>query len=115
MLFSTGKADPEVEKRSGSKHYNAKLTMSFIEEEDKEAEEEEKEESEKKMEFIDLGVIFDDGRQCCMKGMAGVSGLVKITEVELEKIMNDCDPIEAPPGPYKVQPEKEGIKYNYLL
>ena len=46
MLFSTGKADPEVEKRSGSKHYNAKLTMSFIEE-GKEAEEEEKGESEK--------------------------------------------------------------------
>ena len=47
MIISTGEADPEVEKRSGRKHYNAKLTMSFIEEEDKEAEEEEKGESEK--------------------------------------------------------------------
>jgi len=62
----------------------------------------------KKMEFSDLGVVFDEGRQCSMKGMGVVSGLVKITEDDLERIMNDFDPIEAPPGPYIVQPQKKG-------
>ena len=42
------------------------------------------------------------------EGMAGVSGLIKITEDDLERIMNDFEPMEAPPGPYKVQPEKKG-------
>ena len=64
----------------------------------------------KKMEFSDLGVVFDEGRQCSMKGMGVVSGLVKITEDDLERIMNDFDPIEAPPGPYIVQPQKKGKK-----
>jgi len=100
-----GEADPEIEKRSGFKHYNVRLTMTFMGDEN----EVEKEGSEKKkMEFNDLGVLFDEGRKCCMKGMAGVSGLHKINEEELEKILNDFDPVEAPPGPYKVQPEKKG-------
>ena len=43
-----------------------------------------------------------------MKGLAGVSTLRKITEAEVEEILNDCDPIEAPPGEYKIQPEKQG-------
>merc|ERR1711936_1541724 len=61
-----------------------------------------------KMEFSDLGVIFDGGRKCSMKGFTGIAGLEKITEKEFEDIMNDFEPIEAPPGPYKVQPEKKG-------
>jgi len=92
-----GEADSVVEKRSGGKHYNVKVTLSFI-----------GGEKSKKMEFSDLGVIFDEGRQCSMKGMAGVSGLVKITEDDLERILNDFDPMEAPPGPYIVQPQKKG-------
>ena len=61
-------------------------------------------------EFENLGVIFDEGRKCSMKGFAGISGLEKITKEEFEKIMNDFDPIEAPPGPYKLQPNKKGKK-----
>ena len=54
-----------------------------------------------------------------MKGvMAKLSGLEKITETELEEIRNDFDPIEAPPGPYKVQPENQGqfpFFFQFLL
>jgi len=105
----SGEADSIVEKRSGRKHYNVKLTMSFVGG-DNEAGEAENEEAvkSKKMEFSDLGVVFDEGRKCSMKGMGVVSGLVKITEDDLERIMNDFDPIEAPPGPYIVQPQKKG-------
>ena len=43
-----------------------------------------------------------------MKGPIGVSSFRKINEEELEEIFNDFDPIEAPPGAYKIQPEKQG-------
>ena len=62
------------------------------------------------MDFSDLGVIFDEGRKCSMKGFTGIAGLEKITAKEFEEIMNDFEPIEAPPGPYKLQPEKKGNK-----
>ena len=39
----------------------------------------------------------------------GLSELIKITEEEKIAIDNDFDPIEAPPGPYKVQPDVPGI------
>ena len=40
--------------------------------------------------------------------MIGHTSIEKITEEELMAIENDFDPIEAPPGPYKVQPENQG-------
>ena len=43
-------------------------------------------------------------------GAMGVSELIKITEEEKIAIDNDFDPIEAPPGPYKVQPGVSGIQ-----
>ena len=64
------------------------------------------------MEFSDHGVVFAEGRKCWMKGLAKLSGLEKITEAELEEIRNDFDPIEAPPGPYKLQPENQGEAPN---
>jgi len=101
-----GEADPEVEKRSKGKTYNVKLTIS-VGDPTQEIEKEE-EGGAKKMDFSDLGVIFDEGRKCSMKGFTGIAGLEKITEKEFEEIMNDFEPIEAPPGPYKLQPEKKG-------
>ena len=41
--------------------------------------------------------------------MMGHCSLVKITEEELREIENDFDPIEAPPGPFTIQPEKQGL------
>ena len=41
--------------------------------------------------------------------MMGHASLVKITEEELWEIENDFDPIEAPPGPFKIQPENQGL------
>ena len=38
----------------------------------------------------------------------GVATAEMITEEEKQEIMNDFDPIEAPPGPYKIQPEVQG-------
>ena len=71
-------------------------------------EDEEDSDTAKPGQFIDLGILYDEGRKVVMKGGAGIASLEKITEEELEELLNDCDPIEAPPGDYKVQPEKQG-------
>ena len=102
---SIGVADPEIEEIAGGvKTNNIKLILSIA----PIAEEEGDDEEPKKGQFVNLGVLFDEGRQVAMKGPTGVATLRKITEVELEKILNDCDPIEAPPGDYTIQPEKSG-------
>jgi len=57
--------------------------------------------------FHDYGVISDGGTKCHLKSISNYS-VEKITEEQLIEIENDFDPIEAPPGPYKLQPEKKG-------
>ena len=47
-----------------------------------------------------------------MTGMKSYA-VEKITEQELRDIQNDFDPIEAPPGPYKVQPENQGLMSKF--
>jgi len=93
-----GVADQDVLRNAGSgesEHYNVRTTFAFGE-------------GEAKMEFIEHGILLSDGSQCFLKGMMGHSSLVKITEEELWDIENDFDPIQAPPGPFKIQPENQG-------
>ena len=83
----SGPAEPQIQKAAGgSKTNNIKLTGHLV----------------------SFGIVFDEGRQVAMKAFTGVSTLRKITLDEVEKILNDCDPIEAPPGEYRIQPEKQG-------
>ena len=105
-LSCVGEADPEIEEIAGGlKTNNIKLILSIV----PIAEEEDDDDDElKKGQFVNIGVLFDEGRQVAMKGATGVATLRKITEEELEEILNDCDPIEAPPGDYTIQPEKTG-------
>ena len=86
----------------GVKRYNIKLTTTFAPSLQAEGS------KQKKVQFESLGVVFDEGRQVALKTFTGVSRWRKITEEDLEIILNDCDPIEAPPGEYKIQPEKQG-------
>ena len=65
--------------------------------------------------FVENGVVLDDGRRCVTKGAIGVSELIKITEEEKIELENNFDPIEAPPGPYKVQPDVQGLTEAALL
>ena len=100
-----GEAATEVKEKAGSDKYNVKLIISIIPTAEDETEDEDNKNSNQ---GIDLGIIYDEGRQVALKGMMGLADLKKITEEELEEILNDFDPIEAPPGDYKVQPEKAG-------
>ena len=56
----------------------------------------------------DLGVITEGGARVQLKGLS-VYSVEKITDQQFEEMQNDYDPIEAPPGPYKLQPEKKGL------
>ena len=101
---SSGPADPEIqEKAGGRKTQNIKLILSLVN-----LTEESTAEEKKIGQFVSFGILYDQGRQATMKGVAGISTLRKIDEKELEEIFNDFDPIEAPPGAYKIQPEKQG-------
>ena len=57
---------------------------------------------------IEYGVISDDGTNCYVEGQK-IYQVVKISNEEYDALMNDFDPIEAPPGPYTVQ-ERQGTR-----
>jgi len=85
-----GEADPVIFKRTGQKFYNIQFTISFGKE------------------FLESGVISEDGLTITMKGMMGICELEWITEEEAAALDAAGDPIEAPPGEYKIQPEYQG-------
>ena len=58
---------------------------------------------------------MEEGMRCVTKGAIGVSELIKITEQEKIEMENNYDPIEAPPGPYKIQPDIQGLTAALFL
>ena len=66
------------------------------------------------MDMYDYGVITDGGNKVFIKGMANYT-TTKVTDKEFEEIENDFDPIETPPGPYKLQPENQGLIFQFVL
>ena len=68
----------------------------------------------KPVEFNDYGVITDGGNKAYIKGFTHYE-VDKISDEEFVKLMNDFDDIEAPPGPYKIQPENQGNLFGFLV
>ena len=60
--------------------------------------------------FNDYGVIVEGGKKVHLKGMAPLFSADKITDEEFAALENAYDDIEQPPGPYTVQPQKQGRK-----
>merc|ERR1712027_30625 len=89
-LGDFGEADPEVVKRAGEKFYNIQITYSFGHD------------------MIENGIIYEDGMRITTKGMMGVCELEWVTEEEVARLEAEGDPIDAPPGDYKIQPEYQG-------
>ena len=84
-----GPAHPEVTKLTGSKTYNVQLALSLGED------------------IHQHGVVNSDGTSLTVRGILGVATLVKITKEEVAEVLADRDPLDAPPGPYKVQTENK--------
>ncbi len=88
-----GPASEEIKKTTGKLNFNLKVTFDWGE----------------FLGLVDLGVITEDGKKVYIKGIMEYT-IEKITEDQLKAIQDDFDSIEAPPGPYKIQPEKKGGK-----
>ena len=87
-----GNADPEIQKITGIDAYNVEITCTAEGQTVKE-----------------MGVITEEGARIATKSMmGGVAVFVKITADEAKDMEDDGDPIDAPPSPYKVQPENQG-------
>ena len=89
-LGDFGDADPEVMKVTGQKFYNFQITYWVGQE------------------VIEKGVLSADGLNITTKGLMGVCEMEWVTEVEAAALEAEGDPIEAPPGDYKIQPEYQG-------
>ena len=80
----------------------------------------------------DFGVVVEGGKKMVLKceynstlnftncsficaASAGVATFEKITDEEFIALENDFDDIEAPPGPYKLQPETQGSPVHRVL
>ena len=87
-LGDFGEADPEIYKTTGQKSYNIEFLYSFGKD------------------YTEHGVVSEDGLQITTKGMMGITILEWMTDKETEALEADVegDSIEAPPGPYKIQP-----------
>ena len=88
-----GEAAPEITETTGHDFYNIELSYRFG------------------ADFTELGVVSEDGLQITMKGMMGVAVLKWVPGEDAAALEEEGDPIEAPPGPYKIQPENLG---NFL-
>ena len=89
-----GEAAPEVKEKVKGDTYNVKLILNINYGGDDGAEDGESSDTKKLHEVVDLGVMYDEGRQVVVKGPAGVCHLQQITEAELEAVLADCDPVE---------------------
>ena len=58
--------------------------------------------------MIENGILYEDGMKITTKGVMGVCELEWVTEEEVARLEAEGDPIEAPPGDYKIQPEYQG-------
>jgi len=81
-----GEAEESIQKLTGKDRYSIKLVNR----------------REKK------GVLTDDGRKMTCKGFFGIIEYVWINNEELAIIQKEGDPIDAPPAPYKIQPDNIG-------
>ena len=65
------------------------------------------------MDLVDYGVIVDGGNTVYLNGMVKYM-VEKITDEEFEAMEQDYDDIEAPPGPYVLQPEYQGRTFKLV-
>jgi len=85
-----GPADSVIAERTGKSNNNFQLSLEYG------------------MKLQECGVIRDDGLLFTMKGITGVYFGEKVSDEGAKKIETDGDPIDAPPCPYKIQPENQG-------
>ena len=62
---------------------------------------------DKPLEFTSYGAITEEGGKGFFSGVRDYD-IERVTQAEIKEIENDFDKIDAPPGPYTIQPHKRG-------
>jgi len=86
-----GEADAMVREATGQSILNMELSVSVNDDHHKE-----------------LGVITENGAKLTTQSSMGLHEYNKISKEEAELVMDEGDPIDAPPTQYKIQPENQG-------
>ena len=70
-LFNVkGEADPRIQEKAGLKNYNIKIILNFGIKMKEEKDKSEDSGKKKKMtDFVDIGILYDEGRKCATKGL----------------------------------------------
>jgi len=86
-----GESDPKICETTGQSTNNVELTI-----------------TNDGNTFKETGVITEDGVKMTTKSMMGIHEYEWITDEEAQELLADGDPIDAPPAPYKIQPDSQG-------
>ena len=86
-----GKVDEEFAEMTGETNYTVEMRFDVV-----------------GKEWVNHGVLVEDGTKFFIKGFSGLLILEWVTEEEAQRLAKDGDPIEAPPSPYNVEPERQG-------
>ena len=98
-MYLSGEASDQICEKIGKCNYNVMLNFDF---------------ALRKFNDNEYGVVTEGGNKVFMKGFTHYE-VDKISDEEFEELMNDFEDIEAPPGPYKIQPENQGKYFFYEI
>ena len=94
MTFKHGEfgvASENIAERSGEKSFTVEVRFEVV-----------------GKEFVNLGVLVEDGTQFIIETILGIWTFNWVTEEEMDRLLNDGDPLTAPVCPHKAEPERQG-------
>ena len=86
-----GEASEKIVERSGVKNFSVEVRFEVV-----------------GKEFVNLGVVVEDGTKFIIETILGIWTFDWVTEEEMDRLLNDGDPISAPVCPHKAEPERLG-------
>ena len=86
-----GDASQNIVDRSGEKRFNVEVRFTAV-----------------GKEFVNLGVLLDGGTKFIIETILGIWTFDWVTEEEMDRLLNDGDPMTSPSCPHKAQPGRQG-------
>jgi len=86
-----GDASQNIVERSGEKRFNVEVRFTAV-----------------GKEFVNLGVLLDGGTKFIIETILGIWTFDWVTEEEMDRLLNDGDPMTSPSCPHKAQPGSQG-------
>ena len=94
MTFKHGEfgvASENIAERSGEKNFTVEVRFEVV-----------------GKEFVNLGVLVEDGTKFIIETILGIWTFNWVSEEEMDRLLNDGDPLTAPVCPHKAEPERQG-------